>query len=146
MSKIVEAMRVEIRRVVRKELQAENGPLTAQIRQLKKTVSAQRQAIAILERRLGKVEKGKPSAAVVAVEEGADTSGARLSPILIRKLRKRLGLNQSDFALLLGVSSQAVAAWEQDRTKPRAQTKAAIIALREKKPEEVQALLEAAAK
>jgi len=44
--------------------------------------------------------------------------------------RKRLGLSAADFGLLIGASGQSVYAWEAGKTRPNADSLAAIAALR----------------
>ena len=68
---------------------------------------------------------------------------ARLSPRLIRAQRARLGLSREAFAKLLGVSAGAVLAWEADRSKPRAQARAALVAVRKLGKREARWRLEA---
>ena len=38
--------------------------------------------------------------------------------VLVKETRKRLGLNQLQFAKILGVSFQSVNRWERGKTKP----------------------------
>jgi len=56
--------------------------------------------------------------------------GGRLSPLLIKKLRARLGISQGQLARLVGVSGPAVAFWEQGKSRPEGQNRAALVALR----------------
>jgi DNA-binding transcriptional regulator YiaG len=39
-------------------------------------------------------------------------------PVLVKEIRKRLGLTQLQFAKTLGVSFQSVNRWERNKTKP----------------------------
>jgi DNA-binding transcriptional regulator YiaG len=55
---------------------------------------------------------------------------ARLSPLLIKKLRTRLGVSQEQLARLVGVSGPAVAFWEQGRSRPQGPNRSALVALR----------------
>ena len=60
----------------------------------------------------------------------AEVEKARFSPRLVKTLRTRLDLSQADLAKLVGVSSSAVATWEQGRSRPTGARRAAIVALR----------------
>ena len=71
----------------------------------------------------------------------AEVGKARLSPGLIKKLRKKLGLTQAQLAALLDASPTTVAFWEQGRTRPKADTKAQIVALRKLGRRDVKQLL-----
>ena len=70
-----------------------------------------------------------------------ETQAARLSPGLIRKLRKRLGLSQEGLGLLTDVTRGAVAGWEAGYSRPRAAHRSVIVALRKLGKREVQDLL-----
>ena len=54
-----------------------------------------------------------------------------LTPESIRELRRRLGLNQTAFAALLGVSQSAVNRWELGKRKPTGLCAKAVRALME---------------
>jgi DNA-binding transcriptional regulator YiaG len=70
-----------------------------------------------------------------------DAKAARLSPRLIRTLRKRLGLSQVALARLVGVSAPAVAHWEAGNSAPKGQNRAHLVALRKMGKREVKELL-----
>lgn len=143
MSKLQDAMHAEIRRIARKEIRETMGSLGDDVRALRKDLRT-------LTRRLDKLEKvERPETRKRAVvkeqllQPKATDRPTRLSGGLIRKLRKRLGISQSELADLLEVSASAVAAWEQDRVKPREETRQRIIALREATPAQVRETLQA---
>ncbi|MDE2491084.1 MAG: helix-turn-helix domain-containing protein [Elusimicrobia bacterium] len=52
-----------------------------------------------------------------------------MGPRLVQAQRK-LGLSREAFARLLGVSAGAVTAWEGGRSKPRAEARGALVAVR----------------
>ena len=64
-----------------------------------------------------------------------------MTPRLIRALRSRLGISQAELAKLVGVSTVAVGQWESGRSRPRAESKARIAALRSLGRREVKRLL-----
>jgi DNA-binding transcriptional regulator YiaG len=55
--------------------------------------------------------------------------------------RQRLGLSAADFGLLVGATGQSVYAWEAGKTKPKAESLAAIASLRGIGKREVEAKL-----
>ncbi|MFC1806013.1 helix-turn-helix domain-containing protein [Planctomycetota bacterium] len=73
----------------------------------------------------------------------AEVEKARLSPGLIKKLRKRLAISQAELAELIDVSTTTVAFWEQGRNRPTEESKAAIVALRKLGRRDVKRMLEA---
>ncbi len=130
-------LKEEIGKIVRKEVQD-------QMRDLNKTVRAQRNALARLEKQLGSAKAtaaakpakpaAKPAAksaklaAKPAAKPAAKTSKAstvdkrkqsRISPTTIKKHRKRLKLSQADLGKFLNVSTNTVLRWEAGKSKPR---------------------------
>ena len=141
MGKIEETLRGEIGRLARKEVKAAIAPLAEQARKLKRANAEIKKSLAALEKAVRKQPHssalGQPAPQVAAEE----ATKARLSPGLIKKLRKRLGISQGGLAALVDVSQPAVASWEQGRANPRPETRAAVVALRARTAEEVQELL-----
>ncbi|NQT86867.1 helix-turn-helix domain-containing protein [bacterium] len=143
MGKIEQTLRSEITRLARKEIRAAVDPLASDVRELKRTVRALTRTAAQLQKALDKVETApEPQQAAPAVDADA-AQAARLSPGLIKKLRKKLGVTQSQLAALLDSSPSTVAFWEQGRTRPKAATKARIVALRSLGRRDVEQMLAA---
>jgi len=130
LSKIEEVMRSEISRLAKRAVKKPLESLEAKVTELRRTISSLSKTVASLEKRLGghvKDESGhKPR--LSAPEE--QVSSSRFTPLLIKKLRKRLALTQDDLALILGVSKGAVVSWESGRSKPRQAYKEGLVALR----------------
>ncbi len=130
MGKIEEALKSEITRLARKELRASVEPLTREVRQLRRTVARLTKIVAGLDKTAA-IEVGRQPAAAAVPQAGAvEVRAARISPGVIKNLRKKLGLNQENLAAILGVTPGAVAAWEQGRARPRGGNKAALVGLR----------------
>jgi len=60
----------------------------------------------------------------------------------IRKIRTKLQVSQSDFALMLGVSPRTLQNWEQGRREPEGPAKA-LLTIADKNPQAVLAALHA---
>jgi DNA-binding transcriptional regulator YiaG len=129
MSKLAATLREEITRLGRKEANRATIRLKARVAALEKLGRAQRKAMEALGRQLQAVQS-RAERAPSQVSTPAAADGARLSPGLIRSLRKRLKVSQTDFARLTGVTHVAVYLWESGRTKPQAAKRQAILALR----------------
>jgi DNA-binding transcriptional regulator YiaG len=126
------ALKTEIVRLARKETKAATDPL-------RKPSIATRKAVAELKRRMTELEKTvKRLVAVLAKipqpEPEATPVSSRnwISGKGVRSLRLKLGLSQSAFGKLVGVTSKTVGDWE---SKPgmlqmRAATKATVLATR----------------
>ena len=120
MPNLAALLREEISKIARKE--AKN-----QMRELEKTVSEQRTALARLEKQIGpakakaaaKPAAVKPAAKVSEAPAGAKEKPIRISPDTILKHRKRLKLSQAELGKLLNVSTNTVLRWEAGKSKPR---------------------------
>jgi DNA-binding transcriptional regulator YiaG len=138
MGKLEQALRAEIGRLARKEIRAALGPLTKEVRALKRQVANLAKGS-----RAGE-PAAKPAAPPVTLEaDPAEVAKARFSAGLIKKLRKRLGVTQVEFATILGVSPTTVAFWEQGRNRPTDESKAALVALRKLGRRDVKRILKA---
>lgn len=133
MPNIATILKAEISRVARKEVR----PVLDAV---KKTAAAQRAEIAGLRKRLHELERqltaqARESRHPKAVtpdsrDDVADASGLRFRAAGMAKNRQRLGLSARDFGLLIGVTAQAVNAFESGKSKPVGKQLAAIAALR----------------
>ncbi len=142
MSKIETVMKSEIVRLTKKELRAVCGPLARDVRRLKRTVSGLSRTVASLNR-IGQEWAAKMNAEKVKLQAPEkEVKASRFSPRLTRTLRKKLGLSQGQLALLLGVTSPAVGFWEQGKSRPSGEKRAAIVALRKLGKREVRQILE----
>ncbi len=126
MPNLATLLKEEIGKIARKEVQD-------QVRELKKTVREQRDALARLEKKIGPVKAkaaAKPAAAKPAATkpatakarktpEGAKKKQIRIAPDTIKKHRKRLKLSQAELGELLNVSTNTVLRWEAGTSKPR---------------------------
>ena len=138
MADIARVLQEEIARLSRKEIKKVVNPLRKRVAVLSRTVTRQTKIIDGLNRtvtRQSKLLSSLPSTPKVAPE--AEARKARVSPGLIKSQRKRLKLNQSQFARLIGVSVAAVRAWEQGRSQPRGVNLGAFIVVRKLKLPEV---------
>jgi DNA-binding transcriptional regulator YiaG len=128
MSNIAAILKVEILRIARKEIRA-------QTEQFRKSSVQYRRDIADLKRQLSALERGtkiaRKAARNVSEEPASDTATPkRFSAKGLRSHRTRLGLTAREAGKLLGVSSQSVNNWEQQKAVPRAAQVRAIAALR----------------
>ena len=145
MGKMEQTLKIEIARLAKKQMRATYLPLARDVRRLKRTVSALRKTVAVLAR-LGtewQTERQAQRAKLAVAPE--EVKAARLSPLLVKKLRKRLGITQGELATLVGVSGSAVGAWEYGKAKPEGHNREALVALRKLGRREVRGILAAKA-
>jgi len=141
MPKLEQVLKSEIIRLAKKQIRAACIPLAREVRQLRRRVSQMGRAVAAMDKLRGEFEakRAAKGAKLDAPEE--KVKAARLSPLLIKKLRARLRLSQGQFACLLGVSRQAMAYWELGKSRPQGQNRAALVALRALGTREVKRML-----
>lgn len=142
MGKVEAIIKSEIVRLSKRELRKVTNPLKKDIWALKNAVSQLRKTVLPLERfvALQRKEWGKEPPLKAAPEE---VETARLSPRLIRSLRKRLRLSQRDLARLAGVTPLAVYQWETGVFKPKKEKRSVLVALRKLGRRDAKKLLEA---
>ncbi len=141
MGKVEAIIKSEIVRLSKRELRKVTTPLKKDIWALKNAVSQLRKTVLHLERfvALQKKEWEKKPPLEAAPEE---VETARLSPKLIRSLRKRLHLSQRDLARLVGVTPLAIYQWETGVFKPKKEKRSVLVALRKLGRREAKRLLE----
>jgi len=78
------------------------------------------------------------------IKRGERRASRRLTfkPADVRKIRQRLGLSQSEFALLIGVSVSTLQNWEQGRRHPEGPARA-LLRVAETHPDAVRDALSA---
>lgn len=134
MPNIARVLKEEISRIARKEAKVAVAPVRRPSVRARRDVAELKRRLAALEKasrqllaRLAKIEGAQPAPA-------QEESAARewISGKGIKSLRRRLGLSQSQFAKLVGVSDQAVYNWESrsGMLKLRSATKASVFAVR----------------
>jgi DNA-binding transcriptional regulator YiaG len=130
LAKIELAIKDAISRGARKHIRSAAAPLRRDVRRLRQAVRDLRAQLATLREvaaRWTALQTGRGWQPAVSEEEAR---AARLSPSLIRKLRRRLALTQAAVARLVGVSAAAVVQWEQGRATPAGKNRAALVGLR----------------
>lgn len=123
----------EMRRIAKREVRAMIAVLRKDNARLKRTAAEHKRRLAELEKSVGRLaSETAPIRAEAARATQEELQKARITPRVIRNLRKRLGLSQAQFAKLVGVSGQSVYYWEhkEGRLTLREETKAAIMQAR----------------
>lgn len=143
MGKVESALKEEITRLARKAARQLQSRMVEEVRRLKKKVAdLQSEVTALKKARASALSKSRMAEATQSVVR-QDVQKARLSPLLIKKLRKRAKISQPQLASVLDVSPAAVGFWESGKSQPRPETKARIVALRKLGRRDVQRLLDA---
>ena len=143
MGRLETTLKEEILRLSKKQIRVLLGPHVAEVRRVgKRRIGDLQTEVSRLKGERAKDKaRSKVAAAVKSVSSKKGTR-ARLSPGLIKKLRKRLNISQPELALLVDVSPAAVGFWETGKSSPRPDTKARLVALRSLGRRDVKRLLE----
>ncbi len=132
MPNIAKVLKDEMARIARREANNIVAPARKPAAGLKRTAAELRRKVAGLEKEVRALRKAVAGIRSAAPAAEAVAEKARLSAKGMRSLRRRLRLSGQEFAQLVGVTGQAVYAWEKGEgpLKVRAKTRAAIIAVR----------------
>lgn len=141
MGKVETVLKAEIARLSRRETRRLMTKHVEELRRLRRRVSALDGEVRSLKTARAESEIKARFTTASETAAAADDSKRRLTPGLIRALRRRLKITQAQLAKLAGVSTVAVGTWESGATRPRPQTKARIVALRLLGRREVRRLL-----
>lgn len=129
MPDIAGLLKAEIVRLSNKTVRQHLGPVKSASAAHRRQIAALRKQVSSLERELAKLRRST-SSRTVSEETDSDTSKNRFVAKGLRSLRARLDLSAEDFGRLVGVSSQSVYNWEQEKSRPRPAQVAAIAAVR----------------
>lgn len=130
MGKVETVLKAEIARLSRRETRRLMTKHVEELRRLRRRVAELTGEVRALKAaRVEEQVKMKIRAATDTVASG-QAATIRMTPRLIRSLRKRLGISQAALANLVGVSTVAVGQWEAGRSRPRPASKARIAVLR----------------
>lgn len=123
MSSIQQILNVEIRRLARKEAKETVKPLKERIKKLHVQVRTLKTQVRLL-------AAGKPIDQPAKDEQSAEQPKVyRVDAKRIRRIRKKMQVNQTDFARLVGVSLKTIVNWEKGYARPRQSMKAKIVEL-----------------
>ncbi len=110
----------EIRRIARKEIKTVIDEFNAKIKKQSEIIKALRNEVVLLGKAGDKNNSGSAAAPDAKSKKTRAASG--FTSARIAKLRARLHLSQSRFAVLLGVNQFTVSHYEKGKTCPRQET------------------------
>ncbi|MFH0920809.1 MAG: hypothetical protein V1913_10650 [Fibrobacterota bacterium] len=132
MPNLSQILKAEISRIARRETKSFVNPLRASNFTLKKAVAELKRKVTVLvseNKRLSAFCNNTRSQVEVKPE---DIQNARITVRSVKALRKKLGLSQTAFGKLLGISGQSVLIMEKKtgRLKLRSSTLASLLSIR----------------
>jgi len=141
MGKMEQTIKFEIIRLAKKQLKYSTVLIARDVRRLKRAMAELRRIVTPM-KSLGAELLAQRTAERAKLEPPAqEVEAARISPRLIKKLREKFDISQTDLATLVGVSAGAVGFWEQGKARPGGRNKAALVALRKLGKREVGKIL-----
>lgn len=129
MPDIAVVLKQEIARLAKKEVRSGINPVKKQALESRKAIAALKDQLARMEQTMAKLVADASKRMVIPAAE-QDESNARISPVSVKRQRKRLKLSQKEMGQLLGVSTATIVGWESGRTKPRDANKEGLAELR----------------
>lgn len=148
MSNILKELKAEISRLARKETKAIVAPIQKASANYRGLIAGLRKQLDALQKDVAILKKAVPSPEKAIQAKDAPEGRFWMTGQGVRTLRKRLGLTQSVFGKLAGVSNAAVVNWESHKGKInfRKATAGALQGLRGKGKREVAEILAKAPK
>ena len=141
MTTLAIALKDEIRRLARKEIKAQTGTTARAVAQYRREIARLKRQQREHEKKIAFLEaqtrKNLQSRSTVA-ELNGDT---RFSARSVTAQRHRTGLSAANYAKLVGVSPLTIYNWEHNKSRPRKEQFAALVALRGLGKREAQAKL-----
>ena len=140
MANIDAVIKAEVTRLAKREARKLVAPLREELKRLKKHDAECRRQLDALTTRLQQ-QQARAHLTAKTTQAAAGEIKGRLSPKLIRSLRKKLGISQGALAKLAGVSMISIGNWEKGKSVPRPELKAKLLSFRGMKRREVKLLL-----
>jgi len=129
MPNIGTVLRAEISRLSRRENRSQGEATRKATAQHRRDIATLKRQVAQLQRQVTQLSRKVLDTASAEASEPT-TKRVRFAAKGLRSHRKRLGLSQTDFGKLLGVSAQSIYNWESESAHPRNEQLAKLAALR----------------
>jgi len=139
MGKLESTIKSEIQRLAKREIRSTFIPFRREVRTMRLKLSGLFKNFSALNRLTKDQLQKVPKKGLEATPE--EVKASRLTPERIRGLRKKLGISMRELGLLIGVTTWAVLMWEKGKFKPKAEKKAALVALKKFRKREVRKIL-----
>jgi DNA-binding transcriptional regulator YiaG len=135
MPNVAALLKVELRRIARKEARAETTALKKAVTTYRTEIAALKRRMLALERQVQQRRKGAAAEPVSIAQATADGGAAvaskgRYSAKSLASQRKRLGLSANELGRLIGVSAQSIYNWEEGKARPQQKYLPAVFALK----------------
>ncbi len=140
MAKLESIIKSEIQRLAKHEVRSVYRPLRKEVWGMKLKLSNLIKSFTVLNRLAKEISKSKSTEPKLEATPD-EVKASRLTPERIAGLRKKLGISQRELGILTGATIGAVASWERGKFKPQGERKAALVALRKVRTQDVRKML-----
>jgi DNA-binding XRE family transcriptional regulator len=130
MPNLLKELKSEIVRLSRKEIKQELAPAKRVTAAHRALIAGLRKQVVALQKELSALRKALPTPTVAAPDQQEPQGRFWITGKGVKALRRKLGLTQTQFGKLAGVSSQTVVNWEGSDGKVEIRRKATIAQLR----------------
>jgi len=141
MAKMESIIKSEILRLAKREVHSVFRPLRREVWGMRLKLSGLLKRSTSLNRWAKEQARQAESTEVKLEATPAEVKASRLTPERIRNLRRKKGISQRELAVLTGVGLSTIAFWERGKFKPKAEKKAALVALRKLTKSDVKKML-----
>ena len=118
MPNIASVLKDEIRRLARREINAETKTMRKQVTRYRGEIAELKRRLSAAEREVVHLKKNHTKRAAAGAEV-SDDAKLRFSAKGLASHRERLGLSAADYARLVGCSGLSIYHWEQGKSRPR---------------------------
>ena len=130
MTALATALKDEIRRLARKEIKAQTGRTAQAVAQYRREIAALKRQQRDQDKKIALLESQLSKSAAATVTSDDESGGARFTARSVKAQRRRTGLAAADYAKLVGVSPLTIYNWENNKSRPRKEQFAKLVALR----------------
>jgi DNA-binding transcriptional regulator YiaG len=142
MSNLAVAPKDEIRRLARKEIKQETSSTAQAVVRYRREIARLKRQFQELQKKISTLEAQERKRGASAKPAQEMIEGARFSARSVKAQRRNTGLSAADYACLVGVSPPTSYNWEQEKSRPRKEQLASLVAVRGLGKREAQAKLE----
>src|SRR3954470_12659646 len=128
MTTFVVALKDEIRRIARKEIRAQTGKHARAVAQYRREIARLKRQQREQEKKIGNLEAHSRDDRPASTSD--DANEQRFSARSVKAQRRRTGFSAADYAKLIGVSPLTIYNWEHNKSRPRKEQFAALVAVR----------------
>ena len=128
MTTFANALKDEIRRIARKEIRAQTGKQARAVAQYRREIARLKRQQREQEKKIGYLEAHSRDKQSTSTADSENEQ--RFSARSVKAQRRRTGFSAADYAKLVGVSPLTIYNWEHNKSRPRKEQFATLVALR----------------